>query len=369
MLTKENKKPKILFILHLPPPVHGAANVGLQIKNSISINNIFDGTYINLSTSRSVDEIGKCSFKKIIRYISIFGQVLKNIIFKRYQFCYMSITTKSPPFYKDAFLAIMIKLFNIKVLYHLHNKGVSEQQHLLLNNFLYRLVFKNSGVILLSEYLYPDIAKYVHKDRIFYCANGIQKVKEQANKYVPNDRVKILFLSNLLIAKGIYVLLESLSILKSKNINFKCTFVGGEGDVDRQHFEERVKALELEAYVEYVGKKFGEEKDTILRESDLFVHPTLNDCFPLVLLEAMQFSLPVISTLEGGIPDIVENNLTGFLVGKNEVKMLATKLDQLISKPELRLQMGKAGKLKMEEQFTLQKFENNLINIFRSYIQ
>ena len=55
---------KILFILHLPPPVHGSSMVGKYIKDSKNINTSFDAQYINLSTSKTVDEIGKNPFIK-----------------------------------------------------------------------------------------------------------------------------------------------------------------------------------------------------------------------------------------------------------------------------------------------------------------
>ena len=50
---------KILFVLHLPPPVHGAATVGLQVKNSTIVNEAFSCEYINLGTSVTIEEIGK----------------------------------------------------------------------------------------------------------------------------------------------------------------------------------------------------------------------------------------------------------------------------------------------------------------------
>ena len=64
-----------------------------------------------------------------------------------------------------------------------------------------------------------------------------------------------------------------------------------------------------------MGRKYGEEKERLFRESDIFVFPTYYDieCFPLVLLEAMQYGLPCVNTDEGGIRDIVVND-SGFTV-------------------------------------------------------
>ena len=61
----------------------------------------------------------------------------------------------------------------------------------------------------------------------------------------------------------------------------------------------------------------------------------------------MQFSLPVVSTFEGGIPDIVENGKTGFLVKQEDVEALAEKLEILINNPRLREQMGQHGRKRL----------------------
>ena len=358
-----SEKKKILCILHLPPPVHGAANVGLQIKNSTLINDDFDCTYINLSTSVTVDEIGKGSVNKIVRYFKMIFLILKNVLFNRPDVCYMTITSKSPPFYKDAILVLLLKLFNIKLLYHFHNKGVSEKQHKWFDNLLYRFVFKKSKVILLSENLYTDIKKYVDKSQVYFCPNGIEDIETSELPVKETDTIQLLFLSNLLVAKGIYDLLEACKTLKNKNIKFKCTFIGGEGDVNAQQFQEAIANRDLNDCVEYAGKKFGKEKNEYFKKSDIFIHPTLNDCFPLVLLEAMQFSLPVISTIEGGIPDIVEDGLTGFLIPKSDVSAITEKLSILIENKDLRTKMGIAGRLKFSNEFTIRNFENKFLGI------
>jgi glycosyltransferase involved in cell wall biosynthesis len=100
-----------------------------------------------------------------------------------------------------------------------------------------------------------------------------------------------------------------------------------------------------------------------MKSADILAHPSLNDCFPLVLLEAMSLSLPVISTFEGAIPEIVDNEISGFLVPSKDPKSLAEKLEILIKEPELRRKLGAAGRLKYENEFTLKVFESRLKDI------
>ena len=85
-----------------------------------------------------------------------------------------------------------------------------------------------------------------------------------------------------------------------------------------------------------------------------------NECFPLVLLEAMEHGLPCISTTEGGIPGIVDDGKTGFLVPKHDVAVLADKIQLLLNDSVLRSNMGKVGKEKSEKEFTLEVFEKRM---------
>ena len=360
-------KPKILFILHKPPPVHGSSMMGRYIMESSIINQSYDCNYINLSTSLTVDEIGKNSFIKIVRYLSIVAQVLKQLITNKPQLCYLAITAKGLAFYKDSLIALLVKSFGVRLVYHFHNKGVSTKQHKFIDNLLYLIVFKNTDAILLSKHLYPDIQKYFPTTRVLYCPNGIpdidagQKTLDKRN----NEKVEILFLSNLIESKGVFVLLQACKILKQKGILFHCTFVGGEGNIKAQHFQQKVNDLGLVEQVVYIGKKYGKEKEKPFSNADIFAFPTYydNETFGLVNLEAMQYSLPVISTYEGGIPDVVENGVTGFLVPQKDAKALSEKLELLIKNPELRSQLGSAGRLKYEREFTLVHFEKRLTTI------
>lgn len=366
-------KSKILFILHLPPPVHGSSTVGQYIYESKIINNAFECRFINLSTSRLINEIGKKPIQKIGRYFSILCQVFKQLICFKPQLCYLAITAKGYAFYKDALIALMAKTFKVPLVYHFHNKGVSTRQHKAIDNFLYRRVFKNAHAILLSKYLYPDVEKYFTPEQVHYCPNGIPDIdfKQKKLEKRQNEKIEILFLSNLIESKGVFVLLEACKILKQKGLAFHCTYVGGEGDVYAKQFQKKVKELGLTDQVVYVGKKYGEDKEEAFSKADIFAFPSHyhNETFGLVNLEAMQFSLPVISTFEGGIPDVVDDGKTGYLVPQKDVEKLAEKLEILIKNPDLRHRMGIAGRIKYENQFTLSVFENRLKDILTTIIQ
>ena len=361
-----NKK-NILFILHLPPPVHGSSLVGQSIRSSKIINNTFDCRYLNLLVSRTINETGKSSFLKVFRFIGVWFQLLLEIIKKKPDVCYLALTATGAAFYKDVLLVILLRIFQVKKVYHLHNKGINLNQSGSINKFLYSFVFKNAEVILLSRHLYKDVESFVPESRIHICPNGIEDTTNgfEPRLYREDKPVKILFLSNLIETKGVSVLLKACALIQQKDIDFECDFIGAEGDLNATQFAEIVTRNQLSTKVKYLGKKYGKDKHEALSNADIFAFPTFysNECFPLVLLEAMSAGLPVVSTFEGGIPDIVENGVSGFLVQQKDIEELAEKLEILIKSAELRNQMGKAGYQKFEKEFNFEIFEHRITEI------
>ena len=72
-------KPSILFILHMPPPVHGAAMMGKYIHDSKMINETFDCHYINLATAKDIKDIGKVGLKKLISFLEMLKSIRKMV--------------------------------------------------------------------------------------------------------------------------------------------------------------------------------------------------------------------------------------------------------------------------------------------------
>lgn len=361
---------KMLFLLHLPPPVHGSSVIGKSIAESKLLNETINGCYINLLSSKNVKSTGKLTSKKLFHALFVMSRIVKQVLFFKPELCYVALTTTGIAFYRDSIYVLILKLFRVKIIFHLHNKGVSYHKNP-LKKATYRFVFKNTKIILLSKLLYSDIQEYVSLKEVFICPNGISPCTVTINDKPKNTLVKILFLSNLIISKGVYVLIDALSILEGKGLDFSCDLVGGEGDISRALIEEYINTKNLQHKICYRGQKLDHEKDYFFRNSDIFVFPTFykKETFGLVNIEAMQHSLPVISTAEGGIPDIVEDGVTGFIVEKQNPVALAEKIELLLKDHELRINMGQNGYLKYKRYYTLEKFENNMKEIFNSYAQ
>lgn len=383
---EDKAKPSVLFVMHMPPPIHGASAVGQYIRESKVINSAFDCHYINITTAKNLEDIGKGDFGKYMLFFHKLMQVTQAIRRIKPSVIYMTPCTTGGPFFKDnimlniAKLGAMFSSKKSKFVIHLHNKGVQTMQEDWKYRMMYRYFFSKLKVILLGESLYHDVATFVKREDVLICPNGIPESNCSSEKSKSQETPRILWLSHIMLTKGVMEFLDALVILKNRGVPFVADLVGGiTGEISQAEFEDEIEMRGLSDMVEYHGNKFGHKKNSYLEKADMFVLPSYTEAFPLTVLEAMQFSLPVVASNVGGISSQVEEGVNGFLLGgttpimKNTFRPdpteMADKLELLLRNPELRLQMGRKGREKFEANFTLSVFEQNFKNTLLSIVK
>lgn len=365
-------KSKVLFIATFPPPIHGSSVVSQQIKDSKLINETFDCYYVNISSSRKMNEVGNNSFflliVKFVRLLKSLIRTLYLLLFHRFDLCYCAITINGICFLRDAPYVLLCKLFHYKVVIHQHNKGVANYCNKPLYRSLYRWVYHKTKVILLSRYLYQDIESFVDERDVMICPNGIKPSIALSHRKRNSNSPHILFLSNLIESKGCLILLDACKILRDNGLMFSCDVIGGEtSEISSERFLKEIHNRALNDTVIYHGRKYGDEKDRYWAEAEIFAFPTFyfNECFPLVLLEAMEKGIACVSTIEGGIRDIIDEGKTGYVVQKKDPESLANVLKKLLQNPELRYNMGAEGRKKFEQYYTEEQFEHKILECLK----
>ncbi len=353
---------RILFIMHLPPPVHGAAIVNSNIANSELINNSFNTKTIKISFVSEINQIGKFSIKKILLIFPMMLDLIKSVITFKPDLVYYTIAPKGFAFYRDSLLVMVMKILRLKIVFHLHSRGIQNSiKSSKLKKIIYICVFKNTHVISLAHSLNYEFEGLQVKS-IHVLPNGI------ANHQLNTDTEKssiptILFLANLFKNKGIYIFLDIIKNIKSQGISFKANIVGKNGDISTSELTLLVEKYNISDITVVSGALYGAAKYKAFEEASIFVHPSLDEAFPLTILEAMQAKLPVIGSSVGAIPEMIIDSETGFICPPGDVECFCEKLKLLLTNNSTRKEMGEKSFNQYKQNYTIQQFENNLKKI------
>ncbi len=248
------KREKILFLMQVPPPVTGASLRNMEIFNMRELREQYAIKLIPFIFAKNVSDLSVFSILKIVKGLKISFLIVINMIFFRPDFVYMTPVPKGFAYLRDVINIFLVKLFRKKTVFHLRSLGFGEKsKNSLFFRILNRMIFENVYVIALSGTTAKDIER-IYKGKIFIVNDGIKDENPVADF---NNRkagiVKIVFFSNLFLAKGIVNFLEILSILKNV-VRFSGEIYGQEGDLSEKELMKFVDKLGLSDFVSYKGE-------------------------------------------------------------------------------------------------------------------
>jgi len=162
--------------------------------------------------------------------------------------------------------------------------------------------------------------------------------------------------------KGQHILLAALQILVQEGRNVSMHLAGG--GPDRQSLEQDVQARGLQQQVVFEGLLNQDQLRQLYRESDAMVLASFAEGVPVALMEAMAMEIPCVTTWITGVPELIENMQDGILVAPGDEHALAAAIGRLIDDPELRLRLGRAGRVKVLEKYDLNRNGARLAEIF-----
>jgi glycosyltransferase involved in cell wall biosynthesis len=195
-----------------------------------------------------------------------------------------------------------------------------------------------------SNYKLAIKQRVAQPDKIVTVHNGIADTIHRARP----DRAgipRIVMVARFVPQKNQLQLIEALANME---FPFRLTFVGD--GPNRPAAEDRARQLNFASRVEFLGTRT--DTDRILSDSDVFVLSTHWEGFPITILEAMRSGLPVVATDVDGVREAVLDGETGYLVQRGDTPELTAKLRLLLSSPDLRAQLGSAGRRRYESEFT-----------------
>ena len=166
--------------------------------------------------------------------------------------------------------------------------------------------------------------------------SAIGKIKEKY-PFLSQNRV-ILYVGQLIRRKGLPYLIEAMNIVRKQVGNVKLLLIGQGADKDS--LQDLVRQRNLTEQVLFLGAEDHEHVLAFMNVSDLFVLPSLEEAFGIVLVEAMSQGLPVVATDVQGVPSIVKDGINGYLVPPRDEKALAARIISLLENTQLAKEMG-----------------------------
>ncbi|HKB68171.1 MAG TPA: glycosyltransferase family 4 protein [Pyrinomonadaceae bacterium] len=167
---------------------------------------------------------------------------------------------------------------------------------------------------------------------------------------VPMDHCLILCPRRLVPKNGLEFLIESLPSIR-RRFSDVSVLIAGDGP-EREKLETRVRELGLHDSVIFAGSRNNDELPEFYAAADIVAIPSLKEATSIAGLEAMASACAVVATNVGGLPEIIEDGVSGLLVPPHDPEALAQAITRLIESPGLRKQLGLAARARVEQKFT-----------------
>lgn len=306
-----------------------------------AVENVYSTFYKPFNHVTTVVDYG--AVRKLMAFFKAYVQFWKWMLFhKEIKIVHVHGASDASFWRKRIFINIA-KMFGKKVVFHCHGAEFQRfaSQHL---GVVKKTLDKCDVIIALSESWKKWFESTFKHPNVIVVKNVIAQPKVNKEE---TEAFTLLFLGRLCVRKGIYDLMDVLILHKTEFDGKVKLLFGGDGDVEQ--VDKIIKQNGLQSIAEYQGWVDGEKKERLLNMADAYILPSYNEGLPISVLEAMSYSLPIISTNVGGIPEIVKNGENGYLIEPGDKDAMYQAIVQLKSNHDMCVDMGKASKEKVTE--------------------
>lgn len=344
----------VVVVGQTPPPLHGQA---LAIERLVHAD--FERVMVHhvpMDFSSSIAEVGRFRLHKLARLARAIWRALKMRFSTGARVLYYPPAGPDMvPVLRDLVFLTVVRPFFPALVLELHAGGLERMEERLVPPL--RQVFRHAyhgATVVLEKYPSPDS---LPARRHLVVPNGIEDEFPRFRSVSGSQagRVTILYVGMVTPRKGIWTLLDALSILVVRGVDV-CGVVIGEFGTESVAAEwpEALRARGLEDHVRHTGPLRGDAKWLEFRGADIFCFASHHyEGCPLAVLEAMQFGLPVVASDRGGTPYLVTEGESGFLTPVGDAVAISDRLEKLARDPDLRERMGAAGRRAYLDRYTV----------------
>lgn len=223
-------------------------------------------------------------------------------------------------------------------------------------------------VVCISDYTRSQVMAFLPEDHwakltVVRCGvdpEDYAPVSETAPDREPE--VNVLTVGRLDRMKGMPLLVEAVGRLRAGGQRVRLTIVGD--GPSRRALEHDARALGIADAITWAGAVGSDRMPEYYRSADIFCLPSFAEGVPIVLMEAMASSVPVVATRITGIPELIRNEESGLLVTASRVDELADAIGRLVASPQLRESLGSGGRARVVEDYSIARSASELKEVF-----
>ncbi|HXL55163.1 MAG TPA: glycosyltransferase family 4 protein, partial [Chitinophagaceae bacterium] len=180
------------------------------------------------------------------------------------------------------------------------------------------------------------------------------KFFSRKSEYGLNQHINILSIGRLVFQKGFLGGILAIAELKKRFQNFTWTIIGEGPEWEELIFH--INSLGLDNHVQLIGKKVRDEIVQFYDKNDIFFLPSVSEGLANVVLEAMAMELPVVSSVNGGIEEVIHCGVNGILCDNYDFVSMGQQLYNLCIDFEKRKQLGKCARITIEKDFCIKRY-------------
>lgn len=317
---------KVLIIGPFPKPINGCSLANEILLKQLKFESSISVDIINTSTKNiSSENVGHFSFGKVFSFLKVYRKIFdiakSDIVYTTPGQTFYGII-KYMPFY---FYCLMI---DKPYIIHIHGNHLGNEYKSLKGFkrwFFSFYINRSSAGIVLSNSLKVNFDGLLVPRKVFIVENFAQDdLVRKIEISKPKDKLRLLYLSNLMEEKGIIDFLDSLILLKNKGILFEADIAGIIEDESETIIHNKFK--ELQGFIKYHGVVSGQNKIDLLQKSNIFILPTYYrmEGQPISLIEAMAAGNIIVTTNFSGIQDIISQDNGYFVPAKSPKSIFET---------------------------------------------
>ncbi len=357
---------KLLAFMPKPPPFNGATYM-VELLCDTDFARRTHLRHQDCGFSAKISDYMRFSFRKAFLFWKYWFQLIHGILAHKPDYVILTPAAVRNPFLKDALYWMTASALGRPVVLWAHGNGLKrlyDNSGSLMRWFIRFSHRRVRYAINVGERLGFNYEGLLPPERVGHLHNGVpdEPVQPRPEREDPS----ILYLSNMHESKGWKVLFEAAVPLCREFPRLRVDFYGNPHKESREELEALFAAGPFPDRVRYHGPVYGEEKDHALQGCSVFCFPSSYppEAFPLVNLEAMRFSRPIVSTDQGAIREALHHGKGGMIVPQQDPAALAEALAPLLRDPGKRRQMGLYNRRLFEQEYTVERFSDRWIELF-----